>query len=52
VVPAWVDPPAMAALVMAVANGIALQTRLDPSGPGHEALAGQFAGLLLAASVP
>jgi hypothetical protein len=36
--------------VLAVANGIALQTQLDPSGPGHGALAGQFAGLLLAAA--
>jgi AcrR family transcriptional regulator len=50
VVPAWVDPPAMAALVLAAANGIALQTSLDPSGPGHRALADQFALLLLAAS--
>ena len=50
VVPGWVDPPVMAALVLAVANGIALQTLLDPTGPDHEALAGQFAGLLLAAS--
>jgi AcrR family transcriptional regulator len=50
VVAPWVDPEAMAALLLAVANGIALQTLIDPSGPGHEALAGQFAGLLLAAS--
>jgi AcrR family transcriptional regulator len=50
VVPAWVEPAAMASLVLAVANGIALQTQLDPSGPRHGALAGQFAGLLLAAA--
>jgi AcrR family transcriptional regulator len=50
VVPPWVEPAAMASLVLAVANGIALQTQLDPSGPGHGALAGQFAGLLLAAA--
>jgi AcrR family transcriptional regulator len=50
VVPAWVEPAAMASLVLAVANGIALQTRLDPGGPRHDALAGQFAGLLLAAA--
>jgi AcrR family transcriptional regulator len=50
IVPTWVDPKAMAALVLAVANGIALQTQLDPSGPGHDALAGQFAGLLVAAA--
>jgi AcrR family transcriptional regulator len=49
VVPGWVDPPAMAALVLATANGIAVQTALDPAGPGHQALATQFAHLLLAA---
>jgi hypothetical protein len=49
VVPGWVDPPAMAGLVLATANGIALQTALDPTGPGHQALATQFAHLLLAA---
>jgi AcrR family transcriptional regulator len=49
VIPAWVDPPAMASLVLATANGIALQTVLDPTGPGHQALATQFAHLLLAA---
>ena len=49
VVPPWVEPPAMASLVLAVANGIALQTRLDPRGPDQVAMAGQFALLLLAA---
>jgi hypothetical protein len=33
-----------------VANGVALQTRLDPRGPDHAAMAGQFASLLLAAA--
>jgi hypothetical protein len=42
----------MASLVLSVANGIALQTRLDPTGPDHSAMAAQFAGLLLAASDP
>jgi AcrR family transcriptional regulator len=50
VIPAWVEPAPMASLVLAVANGIALQTRLDPSGPRHDAIARQFAGLLLAAA--
>jgi len=49
-VPAWVQPAPMASLIMAVANGVALQTRLDPRGPDHSAIAGQFAALLLAAS--
>lgn len=49
VIPAWVDPAAMSSLVLAVANGIVLQTALDPGGPDQAALAAQFAGLLLAA---
>jgi AcrR family transcriptional regulator len=52
VVPAWVEPEAMASLILSVANGIALQTRLDPRGPDHTAMAGQFASLLLSASKP
>ncbi len=51
-IPAWVEAEPMASLVLSVANGIALQTRLDPTGPDHGAMAGQFAGLLLAASGP
>jgi AcrR family transcriptional regulator len=48
-VPAWVDPDATAALIVAVANGIALQSVLDPSGPDHRAMSAAFAQLLLAA---
>jgi AcrR family transcriptional regulator len=48
-VPAWVDPDATAALIIAVANGIALQSALDPDGPDHRAMSGAFAMLLLAA---
>jgi AcrR family transcriptional regulator len=51
-VPAWVDPEAMASLVLAVANGIALQSELDPRGPDHRAMSGQFAQLLLASATP
>jgi AcrR family transcriptional regulator len=51
-VPAWVDPPAMASLILAVANGIAFQTRLDPRGPDQVAMAGQFASLLLSVQSP
>lgn len=49
VIPPWIAPEAMAALVVAVANGIVLQGALDPTGPAPEAQALQFAGLLVAA---
>jgi hypothetical protein len=39
----------MAAVIVAVANGIVLQVTVDPDGPPIEALAAQFAALLLAA---
>jgi AcrR family transcriptional regulator len=48
-VPAWVGPESMAALIIAVANGIALQSQLDPDGPDHRAMSGEFAQLLIAA---
>ena len=44
-----VDPEAMSALMMAVASGLVLQVTVDPDGPPLEAMAGQFAALLLAA---
>jgi AcrR family transcriptional regulator len=47
-IPAWVGPTAMSSLIMAVANGIVLQTQLDPAGPDAVAMVTQFAGLLLA----
>lgn len=50
VVPAWVDPASMAALVLATANGIVLQALLDPDGPDQVAMTTQFAGLLVAAA--
>ncbi|MGH9280332.1 MAG: TetR/AcrR family transcriptional regulator [Acidimicrobiales bacterium] len=49
VLPSWVDPDAMSALLVAVANGLVLQVTVDPSGPPLDAMAAQFAGLLLAA---
>lgn len=49
VIPAWVDPVTMSALILATAQGLALQSALDPDGPGAEEQAAQFAGLLLAA---
>lgn len=49
VIPAWVTPDAMASLILSVANGIALQSQLDPRGPPHHAISAEFAQLLLAA---
>ncbi len=50
VIAEWVDPEAMASLLIATGNGIALQTQLDPEGATAAQLAAQLAGLLLAAS--
>jgi AcrR family transcriptional regulator len=47
--PPWTDPDAMAGLIVAVANGVAMQTSVDPRGPSARSIAGQFAGLLAAA---
>lgn len=48
-VPDWVDPDAMAALLVATAQGIVVQGALDPEGPDAGAQAAQLVGLLLAA---
>ena len=50
VIAEWVEPEAMASLLIATGNGIALQTQLDPEGATAAQLAAQLAGLLLAAS--
>ncbi|MFQ5556514.1 MAG: TetR/AcrR family transcriptional regulator [Acidimicrobiales bacterium] len=50
--PDWVDPGPMAALLLAVAQGVAVQTTIDPQGPPSSALAAQFAQLLLAGRSP
>ncbi|MGI8791990.1 MAG: TetR/AcrR family transcriptional regulator [Acidimicrobiales bacterium] len=47
--PAWVDADTMAALLLAVAQGVVLQQIVDPAGPSHDAMAAQFAQVLLAA---
>lgn len=49
-VPGWVEPDAMAALILALANGVVLQVSVDPRGPGHREIAGQFAALLVSAA--
>lgn len=45
--PPWVEPEAMASLLIAVANGLVLQVTIDPGGPHLHAMAGQFGALLL-----
>lgn len=47
--PAWVDPDATAALILALVNGVVVASVADPDGPDHRAVAGQFLSLLLAA---
>ncbi|MGE3619731.1 MAG: TetR/AcrR family transcriptional regulator [Acidimicrobiia bacterium] len=44
--PAWVDPQAMAALILALVNGVVVSSVVDPDGPDHRAVAGQFLALL------
>jgi hypothetical protein len=47
--PGWVEPDAMAALLLALADGIALHAALNPEAIDHDAIAVQVAQLLLAA---
>jgi len=49
VLPAWVAPEPMAALLTAVANGLVVQVTTDPEGPSLDAMAAQFGVLLIAA---
>jgi len=46
--PEWIEPAAMAGLLLAVAQGVVLQTTIDGAGPSSPAMADQFARLLLA----
>jgi hypothetical protein len=45
--PTWVQPPAMAALIVAVVNGVVVGSVLDPDRFDHRAVAAQFLMLLL-----
>lgn len=47
--PAWVDPGATAAMILALVNGVVVASVVDPDGPDHRAVAAQFLSLLLAA---
>ena len=49
---AWVDPDLMAAVLVAVANGLVVQVTVEPDGPTLPALAAQFGGLMLAVREP
>jgi AcrR family transcriptional regulator len=51
-VPTWVEPNAMAALILAVAAGTAVSLTVEPDGATHRDIATQFTGLLLAAANP
>ena len=51
----WVDPQPMAALILAVVQGVVVAAALEPSRVdegAHRAVAGQLLGLLMAARAP
>ena len=50
--PGWVEPEAMAALLVAMAHGVALQAVLDLGGPDPQQVGAQGLQLLLAARQP
>jgi len=45
----WLDPEAMAGVIIALANGLVLQVTVDPDGPALTDMAAQLGSLLLAA---
>jgi AcrR family transcriptional regulator len=47
--PAWIEPDAMATLLLSTADGLALHAALDPKAVDHHAAAAQVTQLLLAA---
>ena len=48
-IPGWVDPPAMASLIVALATGVVAETVVDPDTTDAPAIGAQFTALLLAA---
>jgi AcrR family transcriptional regulator len=48
--PAWIEPQAMATLLVATADGLAIHSALDPGSVDHHAVAGQAMQMLLSAS--
>ena len=49
--PPWVDPPAMASLLLATGDGLALHAAMDPQSVDQHAVAAQATQVLLAVSV-
>jgi AcrR family transcriptional regulator len=47
--PGWIDPPAMAVLLVAMGEGLAVHAVVDPKAVDQEAVAGQLIQLLLSA---
>lgn len=47
--PPWVQPDAMASLILSLVNGVVLASVVDPDGPDHQQVGLQFVALLLAA---
>ena len=45
--PSWIEPVTMAAVLIAVANGLVLHVTVDPGGPSLSDMATQFGALLL-----
>lgn len=43
----WIEPEAMAGVIVAIANGLVLQVTVDPDGPSLTDMAAQFGSLLL-----
>lgn len=46
--PTWVEPDAMAGLIVAVVSGVLVGSAVDRDGPSHVDIGGQFVALLLA----
>lgn len=50
--PSWIEPITMAAVLVAVANGLVLHVTVDPEGPSLSDMASQFGALLLTVRSP
>lgn len=50
--PSWIEPVTMAAVLIAVANGLVLHVTVDPDGPSLSDMATQFGALLLTVRSP
>jgi AcrR family transcriptional regulator len=48
-VPVWVEPDAMASLIVAVVAGTVVNEAVDPGGDAHRPVASQFTNLLISA---